>query len=124
MSFKIQAAENITDMAEAKSSGKCAAYVREAIQRAKGIKVEPTGILSAKDYGPWLVKQGYWVKGDQSITSAKPGNVIVIDAVGKHVHGHIAILCSDGRWRSDFVQKSHNSLTGVSNEELDYVLYE
>jgi hypothetical protein len=84
MSFKIQAAENITDMAEAKSSGKCAAYVREAIQRAKGIKVEPTGILSAKDYGPWLVKQGYWVKGDQSIASANPGNVIVIDAVNHH----------------------------------------
>ena len=58
-SYKYQTNVQIKSLAGPKSQGKCAAYVREAVQRAKGIPVGPTGIESAKDYGPWLVKQGY-----------------------------------------------------------------
>ena len=54
-SFKFQTNVQIKKIAEPSSQGLCAKYVREAVQLAKGIPVEPTGIPSAKDYGPWLI---------------------------------------------------------------------
>lgn len=122
--FKLEAARLITSSAEAKSQGDCARYCRAAIQEAKGIPVGPTGINSAKDFGGWLKKLGYSEKSNQSISSVEPGNVIIIDAVGKHEHGHIAIYCSDGRWRSDFVQKSYNPFIGIDASDIEYTLYE
>ena len=55
-SFKYQTNVEIKKIAGPTSQGLCAMYVREAVQLAKGLPVEPVGIESAKDYGPWLEK--------------------------------------------------------------------
>jgi hypothetical protein len=47
------------DLAFAKSQGKCALNVRIAVQRAQNLPEAKTGIVSAKDYGPWLLTKGY-----------------------------------------------------------------
>lgn len=82
--------------AQPKSIGLCAKYVRLAIA-AGGVKVTPT--LSAKNYGPHLVAAGF------KATAGTPqsGDVIVIQSIPGHPHGHMAIY--DGRhWFSDFKQ--------------------
>ena len=62
-----------------------------------GIAVGRT--VSAKDYGPKLEAAGFY----QVIGSFQKGDVIVIQAVGTHVHGHMAIYHGD-IWVSDYKQ--------------------
>ena len=121
MSFKAKVSEKITETSLSKSSGKCALFVREAIQKAKNITVEPTGIVSAKDYGPWLVKNGYR-SSSKSYKEASIGDVAVMDSIGSHKHGHIQIYCSDKKWRSDFVQAGFYPFSDGSQPK--YVVYE
>ena len=121
MSFKSKVGENITVLAGPKSTGKCALFVRQAIQKAKDVNVEPTGIESAKDYGPWLIKQGYKASS-KSYTSATTGDVAVMEGSNDHKHGHIQIYCSDKKWRSDFVQKGFYPYADGSQPK--YVIYE
>lgn len=122
--FKLRATEFVREAALAESSKECAKYCRRAIQLAKGIPVEPTGINSAKDFGAWLEQQGYQRKGEQGLGAVRPGNVIIIGGSKNHVHGHMAIYCPDGLWRSDFVQDSYNPYGDLSAQELEYALYE
>eukprot|EP00347_Sterkiella_histriomuscorum_P013482 403364545 len=51
-SYKYKTNTEIKKIAGSISLGKCAAYVREAVQRAKGDTVQPVGIVAAQDYGP------------------------------------------------------------------------
>jgi hypothetical protein len=75
-----------------------------AVQQAKGIPVQPTGIVSAKDYGPWLEQQGYSASW-KTFQNAEVGDIAVMEGSAAHPHGHICVKCDDGLWRSDFVQR-------------------
>ncbi len=120
-SWKTGAASKITSLAGPKSTGKCALVVRQAIQMAKGEPVQPTGIESAKDYGPWLIKEGYsstW----KTYSQASVGAVAVMAGSSAHPHGHICIKCADGRWRSDFVQNGF--FPYADGSQPSYTIYE
>ena len=83
--------------AEATSHGRCARYVREAIQRG-GIMLIHTH--SAYNYGASLVCAGFYpvLRG-----VPKKGDVVVIQPIAGHDDGHMAMY--DGQiWISDFKQ--------------------
>ncbi|CAJ0801399.1 hypothetical protein LMG7141_03962 [Ralstonia condita] len=86
------AASNI----EPNSVGRCAEYVRKAIEWG-GISLQRT--RSAKDYGLSLLAAGF----HEAIGSPVKGDVIVIQPAPGHPHGHMAIY-DDSHWISDFKQ--------------------
>ncbi|TNV75875.1 hypothetical protein FGO68_gene3957 [Halteria grandinella] len=108
--------------AESASQGKCAKYVRAAIQEALGITIQPTGIESAKDYGPWLVAHGYKVSTSKN-TDAAVGSVVIFGGNDAHKHGHIQIKTGAGQWTSDFRQNNFAPWKDQSNVP-GHVLYE
>lgn len=120
-SYKYQTNVQIKKLAGPTSQGLCAKYVREAVQLAKGIPVAATGIESAKDYGPWLIKQGYSASS-KSYTQAAVGDIAVMAGSSAHPHGHICVKCDDGHWRSDFVQ--NNFFPYKDGSQPAYVIYE
>lgn len=86
-----------------KSIGKCARYVRVALQSV-GYKF--TGVPSAYMYANGTLSSA----GFGQISTSTPyqvGDVIVVGRSKAHVHGHICIW--DGRnWISDFIQNKWN----------------
>ncbi|MCY2968357.1 MAG: CHAP domain-containing protein [Planctomycetota bacterium] len=109
--------------AQPKSTGRCAEFVRRAIE-AGGIILHRTG--SAKDYGPSLRAAGF-----EPVASYGPflkGDVVIIDGFFRqstahgqvlhdHKHGHMAMY--DGwRWISDFAQRNHTA-PGYPGNEYD-----
>ncbi len=76
------------DLAFGKSQGKCALNVRIAVQRAQNLPEAKTGIVSAKDYGPWLLTKGYILGGGRA-EDAKVGDIAVMEGSRGHPHGHI-----------------------------------
>lgn len=94
------AANHVRQHAQSQSGGNCAKFVRKAIE-AGGISVTPT--QSAKDYGYSLRQAGFIELEDAS--SPRRGDVIVIQPIPGHPHGHMAMF--DGsQWISDFVQNN------------------
>lgn len=75
--WKLGATTEITELAGPNSQGRCAEFVRRAIQLAKGEPDEPTGIESAKDFGPWLINEGYSQTG-KTYTEAAAGAVAIM----------------------------------------------
>ncbi len=106
MPWDIYAATKYADShAKPKSIGKCAEYVRKAIEKG-GIYLSHT--LSAKNYGPIMKAAGF----SEILTSPKAGDVVVIQPAPGHPHGHMAIY--DGtQWVSDFKQQ-HGFYPGAS----------
>ncbi|MBM1021652.1 MULTISPECIES: hypothetical protein [unclassified Enterobacter] len=106
----------VNSHAEPRSLGKCAGYVRRATE-AGGvhIRIPPPRIgnsASACDYGPSFVEVGFKVvytySGNGSVDTAiipgqQAGDVVVIQPIDGHPHGHIAIF-NGTNWVSDFVQ--------------------
>ncbi|RZN44663.1 hypothetical protein D9736_22660 [Escherichia sp. E10V10] len=106
----------INSHAEPGSLGKCAAYVRRAVE-AGGVKIKipPPRIgnsASACDYGPSLEAAGF--KSVYSYTGSgltdtaiipgqQAGDIVVIQPVAGHPHGHIALF-NGTNWVSDFIQ--------------------
>ncbi|MGF6965966.1 hypothetical protein OKW43_002994 [Paraburkholderia sp. WC7.3g] len=91
------AVKHLQSHAKPMSRGECARYVREAIERG-GIILKLT--RSAKDYGLSLAYAGFRAV---STTDPQPGDVIVIEGIHLHPHGHMAMY--DGEyWISDFKQ--------------------
>ena len=106
----------INSHVEPKSLGKCAAYVRRAVE-AGGVKIKipPSRIgnsASACDYGPSFEAVGF--KPVYSYTGSGPtdtaiipgqkaGDVVVIQPIDGHPHGHIAFF-NGTNWVSDFIQ--------------------
>ncbi|MQA41727.1 NlpC/P60 family protein [Rugamonas aquatica] len=85
--------------ARSASHGKCAAYVRKAIE-AGGVRLHRHA--SAKDYGENLIAAGFAVV---ETTILNAGDVVVIQPIAGHSHGHVAMY--DGaKWVSDFKQRS------------------
>jgi hypothetical protein len=120
-SWKPRVNTEIKKLAGYKSLGRCAAYVREAVQRAQGSPVYPVGIVAAKDYGPWLEKQGYR-RSSKTYTQAQVGDIAVMQNSPNHPYGHICVKCDDGHWRSDFVQNSF--FPYIDGSHPSYVIYE
>jgi hypothetical protein len=77
------------------SHGKCAEYVRKAVE-AGGVRLQRH--TSAKDYGDSLIAAGFT---EQDVSILIAGDVVVIQPVEEHRHGHVAM--DDGtKWISDF----------------------
>ncbi|CCJ71550.1 FIG00554498: hypothetical protein [Cronobacter condimenti 1330] len=106
----------INSHVEPGSLGKCATYVRKAVE-AGGVKIKipPPRIgnsASACDYGPSLEKVGfkpvYVYSGSGPTDTAiipgqQTGDVVVIQPIDDHPHGHIALF-NGVSWVSDFIQ--------------------
>lgn len=106
----------INSHVEPRSLGKCAAYVRRAVE-AGGVKIKipPPRIgnsASACDYGPSFEAVGF--KPVYSYTGSGPtdtaiipgqqaGDVVIIQPIDGHPHGHIALF-NGTNWVSDFIQ--------------------
>ena len=85
--------------ANASSIGKCAEYVRNAIE-STGVKLERQPY--AYQYGENLIKVGY----RSSSCTGDAGMVYVIDKTSSHTSGHIDIVGDDGFYYSDFKQRN------------------
>ena len=121
--WKVKVADIAKQNAHSKSKSKCGEYVREAIQRARGDKVQGTGIKSSKDFGPFLTSNGY-AETNKSFKDAKPGNIAIFEGNKAHPHGHIQVLGRDNVWRSDFSQPSHIPWRDKKNNVPDAKIYE
>jgi len=87
----------VSAAAHAKSTGYCARYVANAIDKALGTKV--TRPASAKDFGKYLEANGY-----QKVTGPmKVGDVQVYGAIPGHPNGHMQMKTATG-FVSDFRQ--------------------
>ena len=101
--------------AHKKSQGRCAAYVRQALNSAGFYN------RSGKDYGSAymyhsngiMASMGFKLvysgaqKGYSTPAGLKTGDVIVWDRVPNHKHGHISITINDsGKQCSDFIQNN------------------
>ena len=104
-----QAAAHASRVALSRSSGRCARYVRTALQAA-GYSFKPNP--SAYQYATrgTLANAGF-TKISNS-TPPQVGDVVVYDRSSKHPHGHIQIY--DGSsWISDFRQNSISPYSGA-----------
>ena len=101
--------------AHKKSQGRCAAYVRQAINSAgfynrsgkdhgSAYMYHSNGIMASMGFK--LVCSGVQ-KGYSTPAGLKTGDVIVWDRVPNHKHGHISITINDsGKQCSDFIQNN------------------
>ncbi len=113
-------AEKAYNQAHAKTQGRCLQYVRTALGLSGGVP-------HAYQYGfpdihPNMTKIGYQVvqSGSGAIEgkfTPQIGDVVVIDRVGNHTSGHIAIYTSGG-WVSDFKQSSANVYSKIDGWKL------
>ncbi len=94
-----KAVEHLQKNAGAKSQGKCAAFVRQAIE-AGGATFQRT--TYAKDFGPSLLQAGFRQISETGYKAQK-GDVIVIQPYTGSTAGHVEMF--DGAiWISDFKQ--------------------
>ena len=115
-----KAAETALRNAHPKSKGRCLQYVRTALGLSGGVP-------HAYQYGfpdihPKMTNIGYQVvqSGSGAIEgkiTPQIGDVVVIDKVGSHTSGHIAIYTSEG-WVSDFKQKNANVYSTIDGWKL------
>jgi hypothetical protein len=109
---KKNAVAHLDAHAKTHSLGRCAQYVRQAIE-AGGVKLQRH--ISAKDYGPSLTTTGF-VKIISEHADASyhhlAGDVAIIQPIPGHPDGHMTMF--DGKhWVSDFVQM-HGVYPGAS----------
>lgn len=104
------------------SSGKCALYVRWALE-AGGLNTDgrpTTGY--AKDYGPFLLKSGF-TEVDQTNYAPKKGDVVVLQNYkGGNIAGHIAMY-NGSQWISDFKQRDIWAGSGYRSAKPQYNIY-
>jgi len=50
------------------------------------------------------------------------GDIVIFESTDDHEHGHIAVKCDDGKWRSDFVQKGFYPY--ADGTKPNYLIYE
>ena len=85
--------------ARSASHGRCAEYVRKAVE-AGGLRLHRR--TSAKDYGDSLVAAGFTA---QEVTILNAGDIVVIQPITGHRHGHVAMY-NGTKWVSDFKQSN------------------
>ena len=110
--------------AHKKSQGRCAAYVRQALNSAgfynrsgkdhgSAYMYHSNGIMASMGFK--LVYSGAQ-KGYSTPAGLKTGDVIVWDRVPNHKHGHISITINDsGKQCSDFMQNNFCIAANYSN---------
>lgn len=98
------AANYATQNSQKGSTGYCARYVRNAIEKGAGISLSGHPEY-ARDYDTFLQTKGFVVVSKNSLSSPRVGDVAVFEATEGHRHGHIAIF-NGTNWVSDFVQSS------------------
>lgn len=110
--------------AHKKSQGRCAAYVRQALNSAgfynrsgkdhgSAYMYHSNGIMASMGFK--LVYSGVQ-KGYSTPAGLKTGDVIVWDRVPNHKHGHISITINDsGKQCSDFIQNNFCIAVNYSN---------
>lgn len=110
--------------AHKKSQGRCAAYVRQALNSAgfynrsgkdhgSAYMYHSNGIMASMGFK--LVYSGAQ-KGYSTPAGLKTGDVIVWDRVPNHKHGHISITINDsGKQYSDFMQNNFCIAVNYSN---------
>lgn len=97
--------------AHAKSTGRCAMYVRKALQAA-GYQFTPNA--SAYQYATnGTLAQAGFVKISNN-TPPQIGDVVVYNRSAKHRHGHIQIYDGTG-WVSDFRQEKMSPYSGSNS---------
>jgi hypothetical protein len=100
MSYNVNAAlEYLDNHAGGHSHGHCAQYTREAIEHG-GLTLQRH--VSAKDYGTSLLNAGFV---EVSTSDYRRGDVVVIQGIPGHPHGHMAMFDGD-QWVSDFKQRT------------------
>lgn len=98
---RTRAVAHLDAHAQPHSHGRCAQYVRKAVE-AGGVRLAHH--TSAKDYGPSLTAVGFQALAGAPSVGFQTGDVAVIQPVAGHPHGHIAMY--DGtHWVSDFTQQ-------------------
>lgn len=113
------ATTHLSDSALSKSHGKCAKFVRQALE-AGGINTDGRPV-SAKDYGPFLESKGFDSVPASSFTP-QAGDIVVINSIPGHPHGHIAMY--DGKqWVSDFKQQTFWGSHAYENQNAEHQFY-
>jgi len=98
--YNIDKAVNyLNDHALDKSSGRCAYYVRQALE-AGGINTNPHPV-SAKNYGSYLSNWGFSTVSPSNYTPAKGDIGVIQPYPGGGPHGHIQMY-NGNIWISDF----------------------
>lgn len=95
------AVKHLDASAHTKSQGRCARYVREAIE-VGGAKIPLPRPVYAKDYGPVLAKLGF-TKVPAVAYSPQRGDIVVLQPPSGQVAGHIEMY-NGSKWVSDFIQ--------------------
>jgi hypothetical protein len=95
------AVKHIDAHGHTKSQGKCARYVREAIE-AGGARIPLPRPVYAKDYGPVLAKLGF-TKVPAVAYSPQRGDIVVLQPPKGQIAGHIQMY-NGSKWVSDFIQ--------------------
>lgn len=95
------AAQVASRAAHSRSQGRCALYVRKALQAA-GYKFtsQPSAYMYATN---GTLKSAGFVQISSDNYQPQVGDVVVFNRTGKHPHGHIQIF-DGGQWVSDFRQ--------------------
>jgi type VI secretion system secreted protein VgrG len=97
-----KAVAHLTKRAKNDAAGKCATYVREALE-AGGM--DTTGHpVYAKHYGPFLKTHGFTSVPLENYVPTKGDIVVIQSYTGGSVAGHIAMYTGD-QWISDFKQR-------------------
>jgi hypothetical protein len=100
---KVKFAKHLTDHAlSGFGVGRCARYVREALV-AGGLNTQGNP-LSAKDYGPFLVRLGFAAVVTTPTYVPQQGDIVVMPGNRQSIHGHIAGYTGT-QWISDFKQR-------------------
>ena len=103
------AAARASRVALSRSSGRCARYVRQALQSA-GYEFTPNPSAYQYETRGTLANAGF-TKISNNL-APQVGDVVVYNRSSKHPHGHIQIF--DGRdWISDFRQNSISPYSGA-----------
>lgn len=105
------------------SQGRCARAMRQALE-AGGASTSGHPV-AAKEYGPTLERNGFYVVGFTDLKTYVPvkGDVVIFEPhSGGNAAGHIQAY--DGRrWISDFNQQRFWPGSGYEREEAVYVVY-
>lgn len=115
-----KAVKFIEDHAKEKSIGRCAEYVRLAIE-AGGIPIPEPRPHDAKDYGPKLTEMGF-TKVDTQNYQAMKGDIAVLQPPSGQKSGHLQMFNGE-IWVSDFRQVRPGIYPGPQYRE-EKVAYE
>lgn len=112
----------VTNNARGRSPmGKCALYVRKALEASQIKKFFAGGLGHANEMPSRLVSMN-WVAVGQNVTTWMKGDIVVFQKTNTTLgqkHGHVAIF-NGSQWVSDFVQ---SSVQPNSRDKLTYTLY-